>query len=586
MLPRRGRPDAFRQPRVRSRIIFLILALFTAAAGVGLVGVSPAQADTTPTILGTNWLHGTGVNACDNSAGGSTCGGDAAVGSPWQCVELAQRLYYRRGWYTANGGYFPGVSNAYQIYGQASAMGMSAQANGSITSIVPGDMIIHGQGVSGDAGHVAVVDYIGTDGVHVVEQNYNNAAHQAVYGFSNGTLTRTLNDLSGHAMPILGVVHSPNNTNNQAPALAPVNDFDGDHHTDLMFLHRLGDNKSANMYIYDQAQNFGGPGRIREFANSPDGWNWNSMQIATGDANGDGISDLFMLHQTADGPGGGPGGANLYVFYGGTEAYGTAHLLAQFPYSSNWRWSNMKLLVGDFDGDGHADVMIMTKDLNDNGFNMFIYDWAQNYQGPGLVRNFPGSTWNWSQTKFAIGDSNGDGISDLFMLAADAYGGANLYVLKGGTYQFADSNPVTQFPSPNWSWSNMDLLVGDFDGDHHVDAMIMTKDLSDNGSNMYIYDWNQNYLGPGLVRNFPASTWNWNNMKLSIGDVNNDGISDLLMLYQTGADPGTGYQGANFYVFYGGSSAFADPASPAAQFPGSQYWSWAAMLAPMFVSNS
>ena len=73
-------------------------------------------------------------------------------------------------------------------------------------------MIVHGQGTSSDAGHVAIVNYISSDGVHVVEQNYDGTAHQAVYGFSNGTLSRKLYDSSGYLMPILGVVHSPNNT--------------------------------------------------------------------------------------------------------------------------------------------------------------------------------------------------------------------------------------------------------------------------------------------------------------------------------------------------------------------------------------
>ena len=134
------------------RIAGICLAVLAAASVVGVRNGSPAFADTTPAIYGSNWLHGTGVNACSMTGtwDSVSCGGDKPVGSAWQCVELAQRLYYRRGWYTANGGYFPGVNYAYQIFGQAGAMGMSTQSNGNITSIVPGDMIIHGQAISSD----------------------------------------------------------------------------------------------------------------------------------------------------------------------------------------------------------------------------------------------------------------------------------------------------------------------------------------------------------------------------------------------------------------------------------------------------
>ena len=199
------------------------------SGAVALVGANPALADTTPTYNGTNWLYGDGVNVCGPSTDG-TCGGQEHVGGVssnwWQCVELPQRLYYDRGWYTANGGIFSGVSYAYQIWDDASSLGMTTKAQGSITSLAPGDMIVYyysssdpsgyGSSNSNNVGHVAVVNTINGSTVTAMEQNFNGGADEATYTWNGGSLARTAPDGGtvdngdGYALPIKGIVHSPN----------------------------------------------------------------------------------------------------------------------------------------------------------------------------------------------------------------------------------------------------------------------------------------------------------------------------------------------------------------------------------------
>src|SRR5690348_4446730 len=144
----------------RNRAILVLMAMVASLFPVAL-STSPALADATPLVSATDWLDGHAVNVCGSSTD-TTCGGETHVGgvsSNWyQCVELAQRLYYARGWYTAGGGIFSGVSNAYDIYDNAASLGMTREANGSITSIVPGDMIVHTSADGGGAGHVSIVD--------------------------------------------------------------------------------------------------------------------------------------------------------------------------------------------------------------------------------------------------------------------------------------------------------------------------------------------------------------------------------------------------------------------------------------------
>jgi hypothetical protein len=183
-----------------------ISALFASLGLIfgSVVVASPAEANATPILAGSSWFGGGGVNVCSASTD-PYCGSEYKVGTYsanwWQCVELAQRFYSKTGWHS---GLF-GVSYAYQIYDNASSLGMTRQANGSITSIVPGDMIIHGSSdpYSPGAGHVAIVDSISGSTVNVVEQN-GSSTGRAIYTLSSGTLTRGIDVVSG-------VVHDPDN---------------------------------------------------------------------------------------------------------------------------------------------------------------------------------------------------------------------------------------------------------------------------------------------------------------------------------------------------------------------------------------
>jgi hypothetical protein len=220
-----------------------------AALGLALLvtfGVAtPASASAPVLLSGASWLGGNGVNVCSNANGGGSdpdCGGQTQVGNVtgayWQCVELAQRLYKARGWHT---GIFSGVpTGAYQIYDSAAANGFTRQANGSITSIVPGDMIIHGTDApySGGAGHVSIVDTVVGTAVNVVEQNSLLGMTRATYSFSNSTLMRA------NTGTIRGVVHAPGNTatgGNPGPAWGGVGNtatFQGsDHLSSSQILH-------------------------------------------------------------------------------------------------------------------------------------------------------------------------------------------------------------------------------------------------------------------------------------------------------------------------------------------------------------
>jgi hypothetical protein len=210
-----------------------------AALGLALLvtfGVAtPASAADAPLLkTGSSWLGGNGTSGgngvpiCGPSTN-TTCDGQAHVGGIssnwWQCVELAQRLYTARGWRT---GMFVDVGVATDIYDNASTNGFTRQANGSITSVAPGDMLVFSGG--GGPGHVGIIDSItdnhdGTKTLRTINQNAyevmsnvtwnTNTNAVSKYGYMNGSSPST-------TFSVMGIVHDSDNTLTESSTSAPA----------------------------------------------------------------------------------------------------------------------------------------------------------------------------------------------------------------------------------------------------------------------------------------------------------------------------------------------------------------------------
>ncbi|GAA3754538.1 CHAP domain-containing protein [Salinactinospora qingdaonensis] len=194
-----------RLPSLPLRSLAVVATLLLSIVGLATPAYAAQQPYGTTIVSAGEWLSavGGGVDVYSNGSAGYVSGDYSApaVGMKWQCVELPQRLYQAKGWH---GGIFAGVSGAYQIYDAAPNLGMERWANGSISSVVPGDMIVHGTGVGYGYGHVSVVDNVDGSTIEAVEQNASYSG-RASYTLSGGSLSRA------GVGDIRGVVHDPDN---------------------------------------------------------------------------------------------------------------------------------------------------------------------------------------------------------------------------------------------------------------------------------------------------------------------------------------------------------------------------------------
>jgi len=235
---RRGEIGGARVGLLRHGLRHSLIALLAAVAVVALLpGLARPASSTDPGTCGsvllaaTSWLGGGGVDVMSNGADQGTakeCSkalstvGPVTAGERWQCVELVNRLYLTRGWiasaWTGDGGQFFATAPA----------NLAKQANGSITSVSPGDVLSIRERHNGKLqphGHVAVIDTSGTvtsGTIPLVNQNGGSTGDALVTSYatlSDGKLS--LPGGSGWSYVVVGVVHAPLDTTDGVRDLRP-----------------------------------------------------------------------------------------------------------------------------------------------------------------------------------------------------------------------------------------------------------------------------------------------------------------------------------------------------------------------------
>jgi len=341
----------------------------------------------------------------------------------------------------------------------------------------------------------------------------------------------------------------------------------------------------------------------------------NDGALTVGDVNGDGINDLILGAWPADGPSDGRNDAGeAYIIFGGSglNSTSTIDLLSSGEdvtiygaTAGDLLTSGGALAVGDVNGDGIDDLILGamfatgpsdgrsrageayiifggsglnstdTIDLNSSGEDVTVYGATANDQ---LTRD----------SAPAVGDVNGDGIDDLILGAWNAFGPSDArsqageaYIIFGGSVLNSTSTidlnnsdeDVTIYGATATDFLTGDgaMAVGDVNGDG-IDDLILgawvadgpsegrsgageayiifggpglnstsTIDLNSSGENVTIYGATRSDL---LTRGGA----------LAVGDVNGDGIDDLLLGARLADGPSEGRSDAGeAYIIFGGS---------------------------------
>jgi methyl coenzyme M reductase gamma subunit len=342
-----------------------------------------------------------------------------------------------------------------------------------------------------------------------------------------------------------------------------------------------------------------------------------SSVSSAGDINSDGIHDLIIGAYFAD-PSGHTGAGSSYVIYGKAGGYDAPIDLASLSNTQGFRidgaaaseYSGISVSsAGDINSDGISDLIIGANGADpsgrqDAGSSYIIYGKAGGYNAPidlaslsntqGFRIDGAAASDNSGRSVSSAGDTNNDGISDLIIGAhyASPLGRTNagsIYVIygKAGGYdapidlaslsntQGFRINGAAAGDQSGYSVSS----AGDINSDG-ISDLIIGAEYADSagrtgaGSSYIIYGKAGGYNAPidlaslsntqGFKVNGAAAGDTSGHSVSSAGDINNDGISDLIVgAYY--ADPYGRFDAGSSYVIYGRSAASPSPsASPSA----------------------
>ncbi|WP_126643418.1 FG-GAP-like repeat-containing protein [Embleya hyalina] len=308
-------------------------------------------------------------------------------------------------------------------------------------------------------------------------------------------------------------------------------DFDGDHRADILTTYDHG-SESTSFFVSPGLAD-GTVGAPRQAWVSHPGWFDNARaKYAIGDFNGDGRNDVAALYGYPD------GSTRLITFAARLDGTFDEGVPGTRTEPGTRDWTKAALLAGDFDGD-HRDDLAMIYDHGnedtgtwtwtakpDGTFNDALASWRS---GPG--------NWGQARGKYVSGDFDGDGRDDIAVMygyGSPSGGAVALFTLKsradGG---FNDPVKSWNVPAGNWEWDHVQLVAGDFDGDHRADtgamydygngdtALFTFHARPDAGFDNDVQKWRS---GPGQ--------WSNNDTKALAGDFDGNQRADVGAMYE------------------------------------------------------
>ncbi len=337
------------------------------------------------------------------------------------------------------------------------------------------------------------------------------------------------------------------------------NDFDGDGRSDLVVGAYWGtalSGTAGSVFVY--------PGRAGGPSSTPTleipspvaelyshfGW-----RLASGDVNGDGYADLAVgaSHQPTGYAG------RLYVYFGGPS--GLSATPSQTIDAPKW-WENFEpfphglSVAGDLNGDGFADI-VAGQDTVMNGPVGWVFFGSPTGASLTFSDVFPNPPPLGTDHKTRLiatdVDVDGDAFADaLLAMPAGSLPVGWVHVYTGGTGVLEKpSLSVSADPSPTTNTFAQSMTCGDFNGDGYGDAVV--GDETRTAGTVLLYPGAATGLpaAPRFPVTSPTSPQSMRlGMSLAAGDVDGDGLDDLLAgapnLGSSGTQPGGAflYRGA------------------------------------------
>ncbi|WKU46637.1 FG-GAP-like repeat-containing protein [Streptomyces sp. VNUA116] len=245
-------------------------------------------------------------------------------------------------------------------------------------------------------------------------------------------------------------------------------DFNGDGKTDVGVLYNGGEdekgvNHTALWTFGSNGKGFEKPVRAWESVDAGTGsWNWDRSKAFAGDFNGDGKADVGVLYDNGEDEKG-VNHTALWTF--GSNGKGFEKPVRTWESvdagTGSWNWNRSKPVVGDFDGDGKADVAVLyNQGQTEDGRNSTAV-WKFTSTGSGFTKPVKlwdngSDSWNSESSKLVAGDYDGDGKTDLGVL----YNQGQTDDKRNSTAVWKFTSTGAGFDAPAKVWDSIDSGTG------------------------------------------------------------------------------------------------------------------------------
>ena len=332
---------------------------------------------------------------------------------------------------------------------------------------------------------------------------------------------------------------------------AYIGDFNGDGYTDIIIHWVNGYDRQLLVYTGT------GTGAFNEGVNFSSVRNHvphtNPSQFFVDDVNGDGKDD-FIVHFSND-----DGNRCALVYKGQSASPYFSDATTNALTSTNEYRPNDPVFVGDFNGDGYADMLVQWANSSEKRQLLIYTGRADGTFNAGVnlssSRKHIPSTY---PTKFFVADVNGDGKDDFVVQWRNSDGKRCNLVYKGkaSSPYFTDATTDAIVSTNNYIETDP-VFVGDVNGDGRSDMIVHW--VNDSGlRQLLIYTANADATYNTGVR---KSTTNAHDPgtyaeRMFVADVNGDGRDDFIVKRKNSDD------GVEFLTYLGMSNNwFSTPAS-------------------------